>query len=196
MTEQTDSIVWIGIVMATVAGLLILVIEGIVLRGRRRTGKPTTAGGHTAGGEPSAFERLRTNHARRGEAIDATEVQLRKTLGGDRGPVIEAERIAAQTGQPLEAVQQLLKELVSSGALRRLYLWQCPRGLGTTAEAERLTSLPTQTECERCGEIHSTDADDIDEVLIASDSLQRELDDGGVPVGSPSTRTSAASPTR
>ena len=95
-----------------------------------------------------------------------------------------------QTGQPLETVQQLLNDLVRSGGLRRLHLWQCPRGLGATAKAEYLSSFPVQTECERCGEIHSTDPADIDEVLVATQSLQQELADGGVLARSPTAETS------
>lgn len=98
--------------------------------------------------------------------------------------------MAAKTGQPLETVEQLLEELSSNRTLRKLYIRQCPRGLGATAEAERLNGLAPHTECERCGQIHDADAGDIDEVLVASESLQRELADGQAPTGPPRSRTS------
>ena len=90
--------------------------------------------------------------------------------------------MAAKTGQPLETVEQLLEELSNNRTLRKLYIRQCPRGLGATAEAERLNGLAPHTECERCGQIHDADAGDI--------SLQRELADGQAPTGPPRSRTS------
>ena len=75
MTYDTETILWLGVVLATVSGLLIAIMESIVRRARRRGERPATARGSDPAGAPSAFETLRTNHARRGEAIEGIERQ-------------------------------------------------------------------------------------------------------------------------
>ena len=178
------------------AGVLMLAINSVNEGARRLTGKPARPRGGSQENEPAPFETLLRSHAARGNAIEALERQLRKTLARDPAAVIEAERIATQTGQPLQTVQQLRSELGTNGGLETRYLWRCPRGLGTSAEAKRPTGFPMEIECERCNDMHTTDPKDIDEVLVATESLQRELGESGPLSRLPRTETIAPHPTR
>ena len=134
---------------------------------------PTGAGKKTP--ELSAFRTLRANHEEREHAIAAVERQLHDTLSGNPGAVIEAERVAAQTSQPLDTVKEILAEVAANGGLQTWHLWRCPNGLGTTAEAESPWDFLGRIECERCGQMHAAEPGDIDEVMIATDNLRREI---------------------
>ena len=184
MTEETRTWLCIAGMLTTAGAILGATISNMARERRdvttRRAAQSTESRGLSAG-----FHTLRTTHAARGRAIDTLERQLRRTLGDNAAAVLEAERIAAQTGEPFERVKDLLDELVTSGALRRRYLALCPKGLGASAEANTASSLPKRIECERCGGVHTKDATRIEEVAVSTEQLQRELADDGAQHNSP-----------
>lgn len=77
-----------------------------------------------------------------------------------------------------ELAHRLLLELVSLEALKTVFLWICANGLGTTREAEDITSFPSVVFCERCGEEHFFSDEEIEVHFLPTAELRDHLLEG------------------
>ena len=124
---------------------------------------------------PRSFDALRHNHPKWLADINALEACLTTTLATNPEALVEQVRLVQQLPASAEVVGVLLEELAGLGCLRPVFLWQCPAGLGTIAEASASANFAHQIDCDRCGAVHSFDHALIEATLAATDQLRTEL---------------------
>jgi hypothetical protein len=125
------------------------------------------------------FDTLLANHpAEDAKAITVLEAVVINSLRRDKHTRFDISLIVhhlrSTQGTPAQA-KRLLVELVRERAFQQLLFWECPNGGGPIFEASEVSIFPDTLHCDRCGQTHWFDIEDVEVGFVATDRLQDEV---------------------
>jgi hypothetical protein len=126
----------------------------------------------------AAFESFRAKHPDQADLVAAAERCLQDHAREQPGGLVDELAIAQQLRGDLQVIKRLFVALAEAELLQPLFVWNCPNGGGTCAEAADLRELPPVLDCDRCGQHHVLHSRDV-EVQFLLAPLARAARDSG-----------------
>lgn len=109
------------------------------------------------------------------EAAPRFQSLLRSVLIDDPGARLDNEQLGQYFEQDPDLVLDYLVVMEKEGLVKPVFQWNCENRGGPTLEAESLADFPSFAACDRCGEIHEFDKDQVSVIFEATDALLTEI---------------------